>query len=224
MPSLSTPQAGSTAATGTGAEGVCVAFVDPQNNLSVLTAAGTFVDDEFFGVVSTSGTSWTLSSGFDFDMGVFVHPTTSGSGTYVPKQSFTGSYVTSAGTTNVAWTYDPVNALSVTQQSVTGTWSETSSSMTIASDGSLTGTLSGCSVSGTMLLATAGTNQNLYELTVSAAASTSCQMPAGLVYTGSAAIVFLPITGSNGYARTIVYSVKAPGNTNIAYGQLSLQQ
>jgi hypothetical protein len=206
MPSLSTPQAGSTAATGTGAEGVwtstsvtqhSVAFVDPQNNLSVLTAAGTFVDDEFFGVVSTSGTSWTLSSGFDFDMGVFVHPTTSGSGTYVPKQSFTGSYVTSAGTTNVAWTYDPVNALSVTQQSVTGTWSETSSSMT---------------------------NQNLYELTVSAAASTSCQMPAGLVYTGSAAIVFLPITGSNGYARTIVYSVKAPGNTNIAYGQLSLQQ
>ena len=232
LPSLASPQAGSTAATGSGPEGIwtsasgiyqTIAFIDPSNNVSSLTAASSFVVDEFYGVVSPTATSWTLTSGLDFTTSSIVYPTTSGSGTYVPKQSFTGSYTANNNTTNIGWTYNAANALSVNQQSVAGTWSQTGTSMTITSDGSLTGSLSGCNVSGSMLLATAGSNQNLYTLTMSAAAGTSCAMPAGLVYTGTAAILFLPITGSNGYQRTIAYSAKASDNVHIAYGQLAKQ-
>jgi hypothetical protein len=51
-----------------------------------------------------------------------------------------------------------------------------------------------------------------------------CATPAGLSYSGSAAIVFLPVTGSNGYVRTIACSVEASDNTHIAYGQLEKQE
>lgn len=232
LPSLTSPQPGSTAVTGTGPVGIwtssgvahTIAFVDPQNNISALNATGTVVLDEFFGVLATTASSWSLTSGTDFTALVFAYPTTSGSGTYVLGQTFTGSYVANSKTTNLSWTYDAANALSVTQQSVAGTWAQSGTSLVIASDGSLTGTLSGCNVSGTTLLTTPGTSQNLYTMTVSAAAAAgSCAMPAGLTYSGSAAILFLPSTGSNGYKRTIAYALKASDNLHIAYGQLQKQ-
>jgi hypothetical protein len=232
LPSLTSPQAGSTAATGSGPIGVwtstsgiyhTIAFVDPENNVSALTAASSFVDDTFFGTLTTTASSWSLTSGLDFTDLSFVYPTTSGSGSYATGKTFSGSYVANHNTTNLSWNFDAANALSVTQQSVTGTWSQGAASIVIAADGSFTGTFSSCNVSGTVLLATPGSNQNVYTMTVSAAAGTSCAMPAGMSYSGSAAIVFLPVTGSNGYLRTIVYSVKASDNSHIAYGQIEKQ-
>nr|WP_176704808.1 hypothetical protein [Burkholderia sp. M701] len=231
LPSLANPQPGSTASTGANAEGIWASFsgidhdlalVDSNSNISSLTAVGTVVMDKFYGVISATPQAWTLTSGWDFST-VFVNPTTSGSGTYAPQKTFTGSYVVSGGTTNIAWTYDAANALSVTQESVAGTWSQPGTSMTIGNDGSLTGTLSGCNVSGTMLLTDAGTNHNMYTATISAAAGSTCTMPAGMAYTGNAAITFVPITGSNGYQRTILYSLKAADNLHVAYGQLPKQ-
>jgi hypothetical protein len=199
-----------------------LAFIDPRNNVSALFAAFSFVSGEFFGALTTTASSWTLASGQDFSLSAFMYPTTSGSGSYVTGQTFTGSYVANGETTQLSWTYDAANALSVTQQSVAGTWSQGPDSLTIGSDGSLTGLLSSCNVSGTLLLATPQSNQNLYTLTISAAAGTGCQMPAGLSYSGSAAITFLPLAGSNGYLRTIAYSVRASDNSR-AYGQLEKQ-
>lgn len=232
LPDLTSPQPGSTALTGTNAEGIwttdstvthSVAFIDSNNNISSLDAAGSFVTDEFYGVISATPQAWTLTSGWAFTVASIVYPTTSGSGTYVAQKTFTGSYVANGKTTNISWNYDPANALGVTQQSVAGTWSQSGTSMTIANDGSLTGTLSGCNVSGTMLLTAAGTNHNLYTATISAAPGTSCSMPAGTVYAGNAAILFMPITGSNGYQRTILYNLKASDNVHSAYGQLTKQ-
>jgi hypothetical protein len=233
LPSLLNPQPGSTALTGTNAEGIwtssssiadhSVALIDPVGNISSLNAVGSFVTSELYGVISSTPQAWTLTSGWSFTNLMFANPTTSGSGAYSPQNTFIGSYVADGKTTNISWTYDAANALSVTQQSVAGTWSQSTTSLTIADDGSFTGKLSGCNVSGTMLLAAPETNHNMYAVTMSAAAGTSCPMPAGMTYTGNAAILFLPVARSNGYLRTILYNVKNLDGLRIAYGQLSKQ-
>ncbi|SAL38467.1 hypothetical protein AWB74_01533 [Caballeronia arvi] len=231
LPSLSSPQPGSTALTGTNAEGIwttssitshAVALIDSTGNVSSLNAMASFVTDQLYGVISPTPQAWTLTSGWSFS-NFFAYPTTSGSGAYASQKTFTGSYVANGATKDISWNYDAANALSVTQQSVAGTWSQSSTSLTIDNDGSFTGKLSNCNVSGTMLLAAPGTNHNMYAVTMSAAPGTSCQMPAGMTYTGNAAIVFLPINGSNGYKRTILYNVKNLDSLRIAYGQLTKQ-
>ncbi|WP_250453168.1 hypothetical protein [Caballeronia sp. ATUFL_M2_KS44] len=181
------------------------------------------VNSELYGVISSTPQTWTLTSGWAFSQFAFAYPTTSGSGTYSAQKTFAGSYVSNGTTTNLSWNYDAANALAVTQESVAGTWSQSSTSMTIASDGSFTGTLSRCNVSGTMLLAAPGTNHNMYTVTMSAAPGTSCSMPAGMTFTGNAAILFVPINGSNGYQRTILYNVKNLDDLRVAYGQLTKQ-
>ena len=232
LPSLTSPQAGSTAATGVGPIGIwtassgfnhTIAFVDPSQKVYAINTLSSTAVSELFGSMSTSGMSWTLASGSHFTLSGFVYPTSSGSGSYVPQKTFTGSYVENGTTENIAWSYDAANALSVTQASAGGTWSSTNSSFTIAADGTVTGTLSGCNVAGTMLLVTSGSQQNLYTLSLSAAPSGTCQMPAGMTYSGAAAIVFLPISGSNGYMRTIAYLLKGTDGTHIAYGQVQKQ-
>ncbi|MGF6242970.1 hypothetical protein P3T42_004730 [Paraburkholderia sp. GAS38] len=230
LPSLSSPQAGSTAATGNGVEGIwsvtssvnkTTAFVDPQNNLSYLSVLGTTVMQEFFGVITPGSSAWTLTSGGLFNLNIYT-AATSGSGTFTGNQAFNGSYVEGSNTVNIGWTYDPANALAVTQATVVGTWAETNSSITISSSGAVSGTLSNCPVSGTMLLATAGSNQNLYTLNVTTGTNTSCQTP-NVTLSGSAAIVFLPIQSSSLYQRTILYSLHTSSNSAVAYGQVSPQ-
>jgi hypothetical protein len=230
LPSLSSPQAGSTAATGNGVDGIwsftsgvdkTVAFIDPQNNLSYLSTLGTSVMSEFFGVITPGSSSWTLTSGGLFNLITYT-ATTSGSGSFTGNQSFSGSYVEGGNTVNIAWTYDPANALAVSQATVAGTWAETNSSITISSSGAVSGTLSNCPVSGTMLLATAGSSQNLYTLNLTTGTNASCQTQ-NVTFTGNAAIVFLPIASSSLYKRTILYAIHTASNTAFAYGQVSPQ-
>jgi hypothetical protein len=230
LPSLTSPQSGSAAATGNGVEGVwtsqfgvdkTTALVDPQGNISYLNTVSGIGLSEFFGVIAPAAPNWTLTSGTAF-IGGFYFPTTSGSGTFVNNQTFTGSYVENSTTVNLSWNYDAANALAVTQSSVAGTWAETGSSLTIASDGTLSGTLSNCPVSGTLLLATPSSSKNLYTLNVTGTTA-SCTLKSGATYTGNAAITFLPITGSNLYVRTIFFMIKTATNTTVAYGQLTKQ-
>ncbi|REE17496.1 hypothetical protein B0G71_0445 [Paraburkholderia sp. BL27I4N3] len=230
LPSLTSPQSGSAAATGNGVEGVwtsqsgidkTTAFVDPQGNISYLNTVGGVGMSEFFGVIAPSAPNWTLTSGVEF-IGGFYYPTTSGSGTFVNKQTFTGSYVENGTTVNLSWNYDAANALAVTQSSVAGTWAQTGSSLTIANDGTLSGTLSGCPVSGTLLLATPSSSKNLYTLSVTGTTA-SCTLKSGATYSGNAAITFLPITGSTLYVRTILFMIRTAANTTVAYGQLTKQ-
>lgn len=235
LPSLTSPQTGSTAATGTGPLGIwstgsgtskTVAFIDPQNNISYLSTVATVGQGEFFGVISSTTSAWTLTSGVQYFYpfgSTNYYLATSGSGTYTARQAFAGSYVENGTTQSVAWTYDAANALAVTQSSVAGTWAENGASLTIGSDGTLTGTISGCSVAGTMMLATAGSNQNLYSMSLTVGASGASCTATGETLSGSAAIVFLPISGSTLYTRTIVYLTHSADNSSIAYGQVSKQ-
>jgi hypothetical protein len=230
LPSLTSPQAGSTAATGNGFEGIwttssssrTTAMVDPANNISYLSGIFTVVTSTFFGIAAPAEPNWTLTSGFE-STGGFRYTATSGSGTYSAKQTLNGSYVSNGQTVNLALNYDPANALAVTQSSVTGTWTQSGTTLTIDAAGGFTGNLSGCGVTGTLTLTTPGSNKNLYTMTVSGTTGT-CLLASGTTYSGNAAITFLPVTGSTTlYQRSIVYLIKAADNSVIAYGQVTKQ-
>lgn len=197
------------------------ALVDPQGNISVLNAVAGIGMSQMFGVVSTTAPNWTLTSGVAFTGG-FYYPNTTGSGTFIAKQTFIGSYVYNGNTVSLAWNYDAANALAVTQSSVAGTWAETGASLTIANDGTLTGTLANCPVSGTLMLATPSSSKNLFTLTVTGTGA-SCTLNSGATYTGNAAIAFSPITASTLYTRSIIYIIKSANNSTVAYGQLKKQ-
>jgi hypothetical protein len=232
LPSLSSPQAGSTALTGVNAEGIWttlsitdhnVALIDSAGNFSALHAMASMVLSQVYGTISSTAQTWTLTSGWHLNSASFAYPTTSGGGAYTAHNSFTGSYVANGATNNISWTYDVANALSVTQESVAGTWAQDTASFTIDNAGAFTGHLSNCDVSGTLLMTDPGTNHNMYTMTMSAAPGTSCKMPAGMTYTGNAAILFVSIKGSNGYQRTILYNVKNLDGLRFVYGQVIKQ-
>jgi hypothetical protein len=230
LPSLASPQAGSTVTNGNGFEGIwtsqsvtgkTAAFIDPQNNISGLSTIGSFVISEMFGVATPSAPNWTLTSGVHFQGG-FYYPTSSGSGTFVAKQTLTGSYVENHSTVSVSLNYDAANALAVTQSSVAGTWAQPGSSLTIANDGTLSGNVNGCPISGTLLLTTPSSSKNMFTMSVTGT-GTTCALTSGGTYSGNAAITFLPITGSSLYSRSIIFVIRSANNSTIAYGQLTKQ-
>lgn len=234
LPSLTTPQAGSTAATATGPIGIwsasgnlgysTIALIDPHNNLSTLNLLGSFVMSNDFTNLTVNGSTWSLAQGINFaGTSGIVTKIDSGSGAYSPQQTLSGTISRNGTASNFTWTYNAANALAVTQDSVVGTWATTNASFAIASGGTLTGTLSGCNLTGTLLLSTPGSSQNMYDMTVTASASTGCKLPAGVPLSGSAAIMFVPITGTNGFQRSILYVLRAADYSFVAYGQVIKQ-
>ncbi|WP_254218584.1 hypothetical protein [Burkholderia multivorans] len=234
LPSLTNPQAGSTAATASGPTGIwtqsgnlgysTIALVDPNNNVSTLNLLSSFVMSNDFTSLTINGATWSLSSGFNFaGMTGIVKKIDSGSGAYSAKQTLSGTISRGGTASDFTWTYNAENALSVTQDSVTGAWATTNASFTIASGGSVTGTLSGCNMTGTLLLATPNSNQNMYDMTLTASTSSGCKLPAGVPLSGSAAIMFVPIRGSNGFQRSILYVLRAADYSFVAYGQVIKQ-
>lgn len=234
LPSLTTPQAGSTAATATTPIGIwtasgtlgytTIALVDPHNNLTTMNTLGSFVMSDDFTNLTVNGATWSLNSGINFNATTgFTTRIDSGSGAYSAKQTLSGTMSQGGTASNFTWTYNAANALSVTQDSVVGTWATTNASFTIGSGGTVSGTLSGCNMSGTLTLATPGSNQNMYDMTLTASASTGCQVPAGVPLSGSAAIMFVPIRGTNGFQRSILYVLRAADYSFVAYGQVIKQ-
>ncbi|WP_232429972.1 hypothetical protein [Burkholderia ubonensis] len=234
LPSLTTPQPGSTAATATTPTGIwtasgtlgytTIALVDPHNNLTTLNALGMFVMSDDFTNLTVNGTTWSLNSGINFNARTgFTTRIDSGSGSYIAKQTLSGTMSQGGTASNFTWTYNAANALSVTQDSVAGTWATTNASFTIGSGGTVSGTLAGCNMSGTLLLSTPGSNQNMYDMTLAASASTGCKVPAGIPLSGSAAIMFVPISGTNGFKRSILYVLRAADYSFVAYGQVIKQ-
>ncbi|KVT53873.1 hypothetical protein WK55_21205 [Burkholderia ubonensis] len=234
LPSLTTPQPGSTAATATTPTGIwtasgplgytTIALVDPRNNLTTMNTLGSFVMSDDFTNLTVNGTTWSLNSGINFNARTgFTTRIDSGSGAYSAKQTLSGTMSQGGTASNFTWTYNAENALSVTQDSVVGTWATTNASFTIGTGGTVSGTLSGCNMSGTLTLATPGSNQNMYEMTLTASASTGCRVPAGVPLSGSAAIMFVPIRGTNGFQRSILYVLRAADYSFVAYGQVVKQ-
>ncbi|KVT64862.1 hypothetical protein WK54_33970 [Burkholderia ubonensis] len=234
LPSLTTPQPGSTAATATTPTGIwtasgtlgytTIALVDPRNNLTTMNTLGSFVMSDDFTNLTVNGTTWSLNSGINFNARTgFTTRIDSGSGVYSAKQTLSGTMSQGGTASNFTWTYNAENALSVTQDSVVGTWATTNASFTIGTGGTVSGTLSGCNMSGTLTLATPGSNQNMYDMTLTASASTGCRVPAGVPLSGSAAIMFVPIRGTNGFQRSILYVLRATDYSFVAYGQVVKQ-
>ncbi|WP_232451574.1 hypothetical protein [Burkholderia ubonensis] len=234
LPSLTTPQPGSTAATATTPTGIwtasgplgytTIALVDPRNNLTTMNTLGSFVMSDDFTNLTVNGTTWSLNSGINFNARTgFTTRIDSGSGSYIAKQTLSGTMSQGGTASNFTWTYNAENALSVTQDSVVGTWTTTNASFTIGTGGTVSGTLSGCNMSGTLTLATPGSNQNMYDMTLTASASTGCRAPAGVPLSGSAAIMFVPIRGTNGFQRSILYVLRAADYSFVAYGQVVKQ-
>lgn len=234
LPSLTTPQTGSTAATATTPIGIwtasgtlgytTIALVDPHNNLTTMNTLGSFVMSDDFTNLTVNGATWSLNSGINFNVRTgFTTRIDSGSGAYSAKQTLSGTMSQGGTASNFTWTYNAANALSVTQDSVVGTWATTNASFTIGSAGTVSGTLSGCNMSGTLTLATPGSNQNMYDMTLTASASTGCQVPAGVPLSGSAAIMFVPIRGTNGFQRSILYVLRVADYSFVAYGQVIKQ-
>ncbi|WP_232460083.1 hypothetical protein [Burkholderia ubonensis] len=234
LPSLTTPQPGSTAATATTPTGIwtasgtlgytTIALVDPRNNLTTMNTLGSFVMSDDFTNLTVNGTTWSLNSGINFNARTgFTTRIDSGSGAYSAKQTLSGTMSQGGTASSFTWTYNAENALSVTQDSVVGTWATTNASFTIGTGGTVSGTLSGCNMSGTLMLATPGSNQNMYDMTLTASASTGCRVPAGVPLSGSAAIMFVPIRGTNGFQRSILYVLRAADYSFVAYGQVVKQ-
>lgn len=235
LPSLSSPQSGSTAAVGNGVEGIWTArgvvtnntaFIDTNNQFTYIGGMSTVAVNQTFASLNVATPNWTMTSGSNFSFS-FVNPVTAGSGTFAAKQSFSGSFTSNGSNTTLSLTYDPANALAVTQASVAGTWAQTGSSITVANDGTVSGTLSNCTASGTLVLSTPNSNKNLYTMNVTlvptaASSSGSCSLTSTTTYTGNAAIVFLPTSNANLYTRSVLYVLHS-GTTGVAYGQLSKQ-
>jgi hypothetical protein len=182
----------------------------------------TIAMSEFFGVLTPTTSTWTLASGGQFQT-LSYYTASAGTGSFTANSAFSGSYVANGNTVNLSWTYDPANALAVSQSTVAGTWTENQTSLTISSSGAVSGTMSNCPVTGTLMLTTAGSSQNLYTLNVTTGTGSSCQIP-NATLSGNAAIVFLPITNSSLYARSILYVIHTASNSGVAYGQVTLAQ
>lgn len=189
-----------------------------------MNTLGSFVMSDDFTTLTVNGTTWSVNSGINFNVRTgFTTRIDSGSGSYSAKQSLSGTMSQGGTASNFTWTYNAANALSVTQDSVVGTWATTNASFTIGSGGTVSGTLSGCNMSGTLTLATPGSNQNMYDMALTAEASTGCKVPAGVPLSGSAAIMFVPISGTNGFKRSILYVLRAADYSFVAYGQVIKQ-
>ncbi len=234
-PSLSAPQAGSTAAVGMNGEGIYedfwgYTFVSPNGDIARKQLVGTL-----WGSIATTGLNWTFNPG-TAEYFIDALPVT-GSGTFSPMISMDGSYAVDGGSPKAFGpvNYSTANALAVRQESVKGKWANTESSsirvsIDVDENGVFTGSTSGsqigvCGVSGSVKLAAAGTAKNMYVVAATAvntagAGQKACALETGAPYVGPAAIVFSPAGNfvGNGYFRAIYLIARHPTRATITIG------
>lgn len=236
-PSLSAPQAGSTAAVGNDSEGIYaagvrgLAFVGADGSIARSFTVGTL-----WGSLKLTGLDWSFNPDTEFSF-LSVSQAT-GSGTFAPKKTMNGTYA--YGTRDPAdfgpLTYTIENALAVSQASVVGTWSNNDSSLgvTVRVDdkGVFTGTTSGaevgqCTLSGTVALAQPGSAKNMYELKLKAvnaamASKDDCELTLATAgsYVGPAAIGLVPagVFESNGYFRSLMFLIRSNTGATLLVG------
>jgi hypothetical protein len=228
-PSVSAPQAGSTAQAGSGWEGIYESsawgytFIVPGGKVLFSKGAA----DWTWGSIAVSGVNWSFNPDtYSLSGGTVLAVT--GSGTFTPKTSMQGSYSKDDGRTS-SWgplTYSTANALAVTLANLRGKWSVKNDSinstlygMSVEFDanGMFTGTTSGaqvgvCKLSGSVVQVEPGTSKNLFYLgmdavNAAAGAERACQLDTTSTYYGLAAIVLTPAGTyvGNGYFRTFTF-------------------
>lgn len=220
LPPLSAPQPGSTADAGNGSEGLYeemfgYTFVSASGELARTMLIGTL-----WGSVSVTGPNWRFNPDTQYYY-LKASPVT-GSGTFSAKASMDGNYSTDGGSPQ-AWgplRYSSANALAVTQDSVTGTWSNIGEkesvglSITVDRTGYLSGRTAGsalgvCALTGAIGLYQPDSAKNFYALSLNAtnaaaAGEKDCQLDP-VPYSGPAAIIFAPAGHfvANGYFRNL---------------------
>lgn len=233
LPLLTAPQPGSTADVGNGSEGLYdemfgYTFVSSRGELARTMLLGTL-----WGSVSVTGPNWSFNPDTQFYY-VKASPVT-GSGTFSAKASMDGNYSTD-GRSPEAWgplRYSSANALAVTQDSVTGTWSNIGEkkniglSITVNETGYFSGRTAGseigvCAVTGAVGLSQPNSAKNFYALSLNAtnaaaAGEKACQLDTA-AYGGPAAIIFAS-AGSfagNGYFRNLGFVVRTANKATLS--------
>ncbi|MDH6167245.1 hypothetical protein M2282_002394 [Variovorax boronicumulans] len=236
LPSLSAPQAGSTAAVGNDSEGIYVSLLD----LALVGADGAIASKDHIGTlwgsIKVTGLDWSFNPDTAYYF-IDASPVT-GSGTFTPKKTMKGTYVYGKREPSAfgPLTYATENALAVSQDSVVGKWANPDSnfgvglSIEVDATGAFTGKTAGvqvgnCSISGVLAQAQPGTSKNMYGFKLSAAdASTdgkdACKLKTDRPYLGPAAIVLVPAGtfDSNGYFRSIFFLVRTTNGATLSAG------
>lgn len=220
LPSLQSPQAGSTAANGNGTEGIWISGL----TVGLIAPDGLFFIQQMGflgGNMTASNGTWQFSNNAEYVISTAATTTVTGSGSYIANRTLNGTYRLASSTTDSVLSlngYANGNALAVTQASTAGTWTTSNAiSLTIDNNGTLTGSTTGatygtCSLTGGLKLYTQNSSKNLYATSLTATNSatgtdTACKLPAGQTFTGLAGITY---DTSNG-KQQLVMMVRIPG-------------
>jgi len=200
------------------------------------SVAAKFVVGTLWGSIKVSGLDWSFNPD---TLHYFINASpVTGSGTFVPKKTMSGTYTYGSREPS---SFGPLgyaveNALAVSQESVIGKWANTDTSFGISimievdDKGAFTGKTAGlqigtCNISGTIAQAQPGTAKNMYGLIVNAvnaatADKDACKLDTTLPYKGPAAIGLVPAGNfeSNGYFRSIMFLIRTSGGSTLTAG------
>jgi hypothetical protein len=227
LPQLCNAQEGSAAATGDGTEGVWRSWLDDR--VLLVAPDGAFIAASklafWGGSLAFSAGRWTATNA-EALVGVSFS-TFSAGGTYVP---YTSLRATSSASYGFGFdTYSLANAAAVSQASVVGTWSTSTSELSIAVDGagSFTGTTTGselgtCGVSGSLRPHEPSMQKNLFRMTLVATGGGGCEILQNTELSGFAAIEFVNAGTSTApeYKHMLVFVVRAPGQAYVSGGAI----
>lgn len=207
LPSLLSPQPGSTADVGEIAEGIYESDIDRRfgTGYTFIGPDGTIAlplgdTDAIFGSVAVTGANWTFSPNTRQAYASGFGPASvKGSGTFSPKLSMQGKW--GGATESVEHgplAYSPANALAVSQSSVAGTWTSNSinyaASITVDRNGAFRGTTDGrytarCDISGSIEQFQPGTAKNMFKVSLWAPYSPYCILASSYTGLGGIALV-----------------------------------
>ncbi|WP_413764715.1 hypothetical protein ACEN9J_35815 [Variovorax sp. Varisp41] len=236
LPSLNSPQAGSTAAVGNDSEGIYASLLD----ITLIGADGSIASKDnigtLWGSLDITGLDWSFHPDTQYYF-IDASPVT-GSGSFTPKKSMKGTYAYGdrPSATFGPMSYAVENALAVSQDSVAGKWANPDGSFGISISievdafGKFTGKTSGvqvgnCSISGTVSHAQPDTYKNMYGFQMSAVdtaadGKNACKLKTDRPYMGPAAIVLTPAGAydSNGYFRSLFFLARTSNGATLAAG------
>lgn len=168
-----TPPEGIWAGASSSAMSVLTLVLENGQYYSLYTTSGAF-SDMVQGTMSTTNNAFSDTAAVAF-IGSSSVVASDVQGTFVAQTSMTGT----AGSLVFNGNYNAVYNTALNISDVTGTWTDAlstgTSSLTVASDGSFTGTAEGCAISGTMTPRSTGKHVLDGTVLLQNSGSTSCQ-------------------------------------------------
>ena len=233
LPSLSAPQAGSTAALGNDSEGIYASLLD----LALVGADGAIASKDnigtLWGSIKVAGLDWSFNPDTAYYF-IDASPVT-GSGTFAAKKTMSGTYAYGKREPSAfgPLSYATENALAVSQDSVIGKWANPDSnfgvrlSIEVDAAGKFTGKTAGvqvgnCAISGSIAHAEPSTSKNMFGFKLSAVDDSvdgkdACKLKTDRPYLGPAAILLVPAGSfdSNGFFRSIFFLVRTTNGATL---------